>query len=62
MQRTSKEYKEHLRKHIEQACMGTPLQPHAEFAGDYLCAVLIPQIECLEEVEAYLLERKSNET
>ncbi len=37
--------KEHLRQIIEDACKGTPLQPHAEFAGGYLGNLIASHLE-----------------
>jgi hypothetical protein len=43
--------KEHLREAITKACMGTPLQPNAEFAGGYLgnfVAILMENWEVIQ--------------
>ena len=37
--------KDHIRTLISQACDGTPLQPHREFAANYLSLIIIGQIE-----------------
>lgn len=46
----------HICNVIEQACHGTPLQPHAEFAGGYLGTLIVGQIENWEKAQKALVE------
>lgn len=46
----------HICNLIEQACHGTPLHPHAEFAGAYLGTLIVGQIENWEKVQKALVE------
>lgn len=46
--------KNHIRETIEQACGGTPLQPNAEFAGQYLGSIVISLMENWETIQKAL--------
>jgi len=46
--------KEYLRDAIQRACMGTPLQPNAEFAGGYIGNFVVSLIENWETIQREL--------
>jgi hypothetical protein len=51
VRKLSSKYKEHLRLFLRKSCEGTPLQEQAAFVSGYLTAILVGQIEYLDEIE-----------